>query len=246
MRRVMVPCLVLLAIGMGSAAHGADTWSISAQQPCTGLTVGFAKPLAELNKLVGPRWQAAAGPVKGQGLALLFVTACPNARIGAKPAGAFSGAFLLVPVEQGARAKKPTHAIAVLRAAGRSDTPTMKLFRSQGIPVSDAHVSLDVSGGQDRHAEAIIHFTDGTLTLDAEMQPDTVPYKSTDTVAVRTQPAGKLFNGPEASTRYANGKAQVRTTAGTWMQDYGLGQPLFVTLDTDFTWSFTFTAAPQN
>lgn len=244
MRRAIVVCLVLLAIGLGSAAKGAEVWSISAQQPCTGLTAGFAKSLADLDRLVGPQWKAAPGPVKQQGLALLFITSCPNSQITGKFSGAFSGAFLLVPVIQNAHAKKQTHAIVVVRAAGRSATSVMQLFSNHQIPVSDAHVSLDLSGAGNRHAQAVIHFAEGTLILDAQMLSPSAPYKSVNTVALRAQPAGNLFNGPETSTRYSNGKAEIRATPGTWMQDYRLGQPLFVTLDTDFTWNFAFTADP--
>lgn len=245
MRRAIVVCLVLLAIGLGGAAKGAEVWSISAQQPCIGLTAGFSKSLTDLDKLVGPQWQAAPGPVKEQGLALLFITSCPNSQIAGKFSGAFSGAFLLVPVTQGAHAKEQTHAIVVVQAAGRSATSVMQLFRDHQIPVSDAHVSLDLSGAGNRHAQAVIHFAQGTLMLDAQMLPPSAPYKSVNTVALRAQPAGALFNGPETSMRYSKGKAEIRSTPGTWMQDYGLGQPLFVTLDTGFTWSFAFAADPQ-
>lgn len=245
MRRAIVLCLALLAIALGNAASGAEIWSISPQQACAGLTAGFSKPLADLDKLVGPRWQAAPGLVKQQGLVLLFVTSCPNSQIAGKASGAFSGAFLLVPVTQNAHAKKQTHAIVVVRAAGRPATAVMQVFRDHQIPLSDAQVSLDVSGKSSRHVQAIIHFAEGTLTLDAQMLPPSAPYKSVNTVALRAQPAGRLFQGPESSTRYSKGKAEVRTTPGTWMQDYGLGQPVFVTLDTDFTWSFNFAGEPQ-
>ncbi|MGH8293280.1 MAG: hypothetical protein ACRESA_07385, partial [Gammaproteobacteria bacterium] len=69
MRCTMILC-GLLAMGIGTAANADAAWTISAQRPCTGLTAGWAKPLAELNKLVGPNWQAAPGPVKGAGLVL--------------------------------------------------------------------------------------------------------------------------------------------------------------------------------
>lgn len=247
MRRVIVLCFLLLATAVANAASGDQSWAISARQPCTGLTAGFTKPLAELNKLVGPRWRAAPGPIKDQGLVLLFVTSCPNPGIAGKPTGAVSSAFVLVPVDQGAHAKKQTHAIAVLQAAGRSGTAVMKLFRTHGIPVNDAHVSLDVRANGDRtHAQAVIHFQKGTLTLTAEMQPDSAPFHSADTLAVGTQPAVDLFSGPENSTRHTKGTIQARATDGTWIQDFELGQPLFVTLDTNFTWDFTFAEPPRD
>jgi hypothetical protein len=247
MRRSVVLAILLLTAAISSATYGAEAWSISAQRPCTGLTVGFAKPLAELNQLVGLHWQAAPGPVKGQGLVLLFVTTCPDSSAAGKSTGAFSGAFVLVPVEQKAQAEKQTHAIAVLRATGRVGTPVMKLFRSHGIPVGDASVSLEINGHSNgERAQAVIHSAQGTLTIDADMLPETRPYKSDNTIAVRVKPAGILFSGPESSTRYAGGKAVAHAVADTWLKRYELGTPLFVTLDTDFLWDFDFSEMPHS
>ena len=246
MPRKCVLYVLLLAICVGSAANGAQVWSNSTQRPCTGLTAGFARPLAALSRLVGPHWQPAPGPVKGQGLVLLFVTACPDSSYAGKSTGPFSGAFVLVPVEQKAPAGDQTHAIAVLQAAGLSGKPIMKLFRSREVPVTDARVSLvtrdDANG---IHAEATVHFAHGTLTLDAQFAPVAKPMKSADTTAVRVLPPGTVFSGPESSTRYAKGKVHAHATGRTWLQRYKLGTPAFVTLDTDFTWDFDFTRRPR-
>jgi len=247
MRRNIVLGLLLLATAIASNASGAGIWMISARQPCTGMTAGFAKPLAELDKAVGPHWQAAPGPVKGSGLVLVFIAACPNSSFGGKATGKFSSAFVLVPVEQSAPAGAQTHAIAVLQAAGKSRASVMQLFRNHGIPVTDAKVSLVVRGLADgKQAVSIIHTTNGTLTLDAHMEPVTQPMNSTDTTAVRVAPPGMLFNGPESSTRYAKGKAEMRADARSWLQRYQLGTPLFVTVDTDFIWNFQFTEMPHH
>ncbi|MGB9429216.1 MAG: hypothetical protein WCC11_04970 [Gammaproteobacteria bacterium] len=245
--------LLLLAAGLWiTAASGAETWDIAPQKSCVGLTAGWARPLPELSKLVGPQWKPAPGPVKGQGLVLLFLTACPDSSYAGKATGRFSGAFVLVPVEQNTPAGAPpasnTHGIAVLEAAGKPGTPVMKLFRSHDIPISDARVSLDARGNANgKHAKAVIHFAQGTLTLDAEMLPEILPYKSVNTVAVRVTPAGVLFSGPESSTRYAKGEGKLHTSGETWAERYQLeGAPVFVTLDTDFIWNFAFQTAPHS
>ena len=246
MRRNTVLCVLLLVICLGSAANGAEIWSISTLHPCTGLTAGFARPLAALSRLVGPRWQPAPGPVKGQGLVLLFVTVCPDSRYAGKPTGPFSGAFVLVPVEQKPTAGRETHAIAVLQVAGSAGKPVMKLFGSRDIPTMDARVSLVTSDDANgKHAQAIIHSAHGRLTLDAQFEPVTQSMKSTDTTAVRVSPPGAVFRGPESATRYAKGIAQAHATDKTWLQRYQLGTPLFVTLDTDFIWDFDFTKTPH-
>lgn len=246
MRRTIVLGVLLLTFCAGSTAYGAKLWSISAQHPCTGLTAGFARPLADLSDIVGPHWQPAPGPVQGQGLVLLFITACPNSIYAGKSTGPFSGAFVLVPVTQLEPAGKQTHAIAVLQAAGLSGTAVMNLFHNHGIHIMDAQVSLAVHDADHaKHAEVVIRTAQGTLTLDADLQPVTQPYKSTNTLAVRVAPAGALFNGPESSVRYAKGKANARATGETWLQRYQLGTPLFVTLDTDFIWNFDFTKMPH-
>ncbi|MDE2460138.1 MAG: hypothetical protein KGL98_02730, partial [Gammaproteobacteria bacterium] len=226
-------------MGIATAANADATWAISAQQPCTGLTAGFARPLADLSDIVGPRWQPAPGPVKGQGLVLLFVTTCPNSIYAGKPTGSFSSAFVLLPVMQLEPAGKQTHAIAVLQAAGPSGTAVMNLFHTHGIHIMNAQVSLAVHDADHaKHAEVVIRTAQGTLTLDADLQPLTQPYKSTNTLAVRVAPAGALFNGPESSVRYAKGEAEAHTVNDTWVQRYQLEKPLFVTLDTDFIWKF--------
>lgn len=241
MRRTIVLGVLLLTFCAGSAAYGAEVWSISAQHPCTGLTAGFARPLADLSDIVGPHWQPAPGPVQGQGLVLLFITTCPNSTYAGKSTGSFSGAFVLVPVMQLEPAGKQTHAIAVLQAAGPSGTAVMNLFHTHGIHIMNAHVSLVVHDADHaKHAEAVIRTAEGTLTLDADLQPVTQPYKSTNTVAVRVAPTDALFNGPESSVRYAKGKAEAHTINDTWVQRYQLEKPLFVTLDTDFIWKFSF------
>lgn len=56
MRRTIVLGVLLLTFCVGSAAYGAEVWSIAAQHPCTGLTAGFARPLADLSDMVGPHW----------------------------------------------------------------------------------------------------------------------------------------------------------------------------------------------
>lgn len=243
MRRVTIFFGVLLATVFGTAVHAAQAWVISAQHPCTGLTVGFARPLADLSDMVGPHWQPApAGPVKGQGLVLLFITICPDSRYAGKSTGAFSAAFVLLPVMQLEPAGKQTHAIAVLQAAGPSGNAVMNLFRNHGIPVMNANVALAVRAiGNTKHAQAVIRATSGTLTLDAELQSVRQVYKSTNTVAVRVTPAGVLFNGPESSLRYAKGTAVAHAISDTWLQRYQLEKPLLVTLDTDFIWNFAFT-----
>lgn len=242
MRRAIVLGILLLTFCVGSAAYSAEVWSISAQHPCIGLTAGFARPLADLSDMVGPHWQPAAGPVQGQGLVLLFITSCPDSTYGGKSTGAFSGAFVLVPVMQLEPAGKQTHAIAVLRAAGLSGTAVMNLFHNHDIHIMNAQVLLAVhDAGNTKHAEAVIRAAHGTLTLDADLQPVTQPYKSTNTVAVRVTPAGALFNGPESSVRYAKGKAEAHAIGNTWLQRYQLEKPLFVTLDSDFIWKFNFT-----
>lgn len=246
MRRNIVLGLLVLATVIWGTANGAEVWAISAQHPCTGLTVGFARPMADLSDLVGPHWQPAPGPVKGQGLVLLFITTCPDSTYAGKSTGAFSSAFVLVPVTELAPAGKQTHAIAVLQAAGPSGSAVMSLFREHGIHIMNARVSLVVhDAGNSKHAEAVIRTARGILTLDADIQPMTQKYKSDNTLAVRVTPAGVLFNGPESSTRYAKGKAEAHATNDTWLQRYQLGKPLFVTLDTDFIWNFDFTDMPQ-
>lgn len=244
MRCTMIFFGLLLVTVVCTGANAAGTWAISPQHPCTGLTAGFARPLSDLAKLVGPHWRPAPGPFKGQGLVLLFVTACPDSAYAGKPTGPFGSAFILVPVKERTPSTSETHAIAVLRAAGRQGSPVMKLFHNHGIPVSNARISLTVhdAAGLTR-AETIMDFTQGRLTLDAEMQPKTQAYKSLKTLAVRAEPAGILFSGPESSTRYAHGKATAHASGRTWLERYKLGTPLFVTLDTDFIWSFDFTQA---
>ena len=238
----------LLAMGIGTAANADAAWTISKQQPCTGLTAGWAKPLAELNKLVGPHWQAAPGPVKGQGLVILFIPVCPDSRYAGKSTGPFSGAFVLVPVRETTPSASQTHAIAVLEVAGNAGISVMKLFQSHGIPVSRARVSLTVHDlAKGKRAESVLHLAHGTLVLDAEMQPITQPMKSTDTTAVRVSPPSVLFNGPESSTRYAKGRGEAHGTGSTWLTQFGLkGNPLFVTLDTSFIWNFAFQPAPHS
>ncbi|MGH8362157.1 MAG: hypothetical protein ACRESQ_02265 [Gammaproteobacteria bacterium] len=252
MRCTMILC-GLLAMGIGTAANADAAWTISAQRPCTGLTAGWAKPLAELNKLVGPNWQAAPGPVKGAGLVLLFIASCPDSSYAGKSTGRFSSAFVLVPVEPvvlDASAPMPVNAhwIAVLGVAGISGTPVMNLFQGHGIPVTQARVSLTSRAfAKGKRAAGTIHFRHGTLALGAEWQPVTKPMTSTDTTAVRVSPPGVLFNGPESSTRYAEGKGSNRSTGTTWLTQFALkGDPLFVTLDTDFTWNFAFRPAPHS
>lgn len=246
MRRVLIFFGVLLATASCATASAAGTWAISAKQPCTGLTAGFARPLADLGDLVGPHWQPSHGPVNDQGLVLLFITSCPNSTYAGKSSGAFSAAFVLVPVTQLEPAGKQTHAIAGLQAAGPSAGAVMNLFRRHGIHVMDAQVSLAIrDAGRSKHAEAVIRTAQGTLTLDADLQPITQAHKSTETVAVRVTPAGVLFKGPESSTRYTKGTVQAQSSGQTWLQRFQLGKPLFVTLDTDFIWNFDFTQMPH-
>lgn len=252
MRCTMILC-GLLALGIGTAASADAAWTISAQRPCTGLTAGWAKPLGDLNKLVGPQWRAALGPVKGAGLVLVFIASCPDSSYAGKATGRFSSAFVLVPVEPvvlDASAPMPANAhwIAVLAAAGKPGTPVLRLFHSNGIPVARAQVSLTLhESAKGRRAESRLRFAHGTLVVDAEWQPVTKPMNSTDTTAVRVSPAGVLFNGPESSTRYAEGKGYNRSTGATWLTQFALkGDPLFVTLDTDFTWNFAFRPAPHS
>lgn len=251
MRCTMILC-GLLALGTGTAANADAAWAISAQRPCTGVTAGWAKPLTELNKLVGPQWRAALGPVKDAGLVLVFIASCPNSSYGEKATGSFTNAFVLVPVDPvilDASAPMPANAhwIAVLAAAGKPGTPVMRLFHSHGIPVTRAQVSLtlhDLAKG--KQAKSVLRFARGTLSVDAEWQPMTKPMNISDTTAVRVSPPGVLFNGPESSSRYAEGKGYNRSTGSTWITHFGLeGNPLFVTLDTDFIWKFTFAAAPH-
>lgn len=185
--------------------------------------------------------------MKGQGLVLLFITSCPDSTYAGKSTGLFSAAFVLVPVMQLEPAGKQTHAIAVLQAAGLSGTAVMNLFHNNGIHIMNAHVSLAVrDAGHAKHAEAVIRTAQGTLTLDADLQPVTQKYKSTNTVAVRVTPAGVLFNGPESSVRYAKGKVEAHAINNTWLQRYQLERPLFVTLDTDFIWNFDFPERPRH
>jgi hypothetical protein len=252
MRCTMILC-GLLALGIGTAANADSAWTISGQQPCTGLTAGWAKPLGDLNKLVGPQWRAALGPVKGAGLVLVFIASCPESSYAGKATGRFSSAFVLVPVEPvvlDASTPMPANAhwIAVLAAAGKPGTPVMRLFHSHGIPVARAQVSLTLHAlAKGKHAESALRFSHGTLIVDAEFQPVTKPMTSTDTTAVRVSPAGVLFNGPESSTRYAEGKGYNRSMGTTWLTQFALkGNPLFVTLDTDFTWNFAFRPAPHS
>lgn len=247
MRCAMILC-GLLTMSIGTAANADAAWAISKQQPCTGLTAGWAKPLAELNKLVGPHWRAAPGPVKSAGLMLVFIATCPDSSYAGKSTGLFSGAFVLVPVEESTPAGSQTHAIAVLEAAGQAGTPVMKVFESHGIPVDQACVSLYVHDlAKGKRGQSMIRFAHGTLLLDAEWQPVTEPMNSADTTAVRVSPPGVLFNGPESSTRYAKGKGYNRSTGSTWLTQFGLkADPLFVTLDTDFIWKFAFQPAPHS
>lgn len=250
MRYAIVVCGLLLAGGIWSAANAETVWTISKQQPCTGLTAGWARPLAELNKMVGPRWRAAPGPVKDAGLVLVFIASCPNSTYAGKTTGRFNAAFVLVPVEPvilDASAPIPANAhwIAVLAAAGKPGTPVMRLFHGHGIPVARAQVALTVHAlAKGKHAESLLRFAHGKLAVNAEWQPLTKPMNITDTTAVRVSPPGMLFNGPESSTRYAEGKGDNRSTGTSWLTQFGLkGNPLFVTLDTDFIWNFTFHAA---
>ena len=251
MRCTMILC-GLLALGIGTAANADAAWTISAQRPCTGLTAGWAKPLSEVNKLVGPQWRAALGPVKGAGLVLVFIASCPDSSYAGKATGRFSSAFVLVPVEPvvlDASAPMPANAhwIAVLAAAGKPGTPVMRLFHSNGIPVARAQVSLTLHAlAKGKQAKSVLRFARGTVIVDAEWQPVTKPMNISDTTAVRVSPPGVLFNGPESSTRYAEGKAYSRSTGATWLTKFGLkGNPLFVTLDTNFTWNFAFQPVPH-
>ncbi|MGH8278698.1 MAG: hypothetical protein ACRETQ_03920 [Gammaproteobacteria bacterium] len=242
MRQTLIASLLLLTVG---TAYAGPAWIISAKQPCIGLTAGFARPMPDVSDLVGPQWHPAPGPASGQGLVLIFVASCPASTYAGQATGAFTAAFVLVPVLQLGPAGNLTHSIAVLRAAGEAGTPVMRLFHVHGIPINDTRVSLTANkSGKQQQVHVRLETNQGTLTLRAELQPPAATYKSLDTIAVRVTPAAGLFSGFESSTRYAKGTAEAHSTGTTWLERYQLGKPLFVTLDRHFVWNFTFANTP--
>lgn len=253
MHRPAIFGLLLLAIGLGSvSASAAEVWNIVPERSCTGLTAGWTKPLADLNKLLGPRWRPAPGATGGTGTVLVFVTHCPASTIADRKTGPFTAAFVLVPVyplllDASAPVPPNTQWIAVLAAAGGRASPVMKLFQRHGVPITVAHVSLKLhAGGKSPRAEAEIRTMEGTLRLTADMQPASQPFKSALTTAVGVRPPAILFSGPEASTRYGKGTGKSQTAGHTWLSRYGLrGAPAFVAVDTDFRWQFEFTPSAE-
>ncbi|MGH8320679.1 MAG: hypothetical protein ACRESX_04780 [Gammaproteobacteria bacterium] len=243
---ILATCMLVMGVPAASAAQ-AEHWITTSKNPCEGLTIGWTPPLAALQKVIGPRWQPAQGPVKGHGILLLFATSCPQSHIGKHASGPFTIGAVIIPVQT----PKDTHGIqqsnehgwaVVPDAFGPASGPVMQLFKRHGFAVTDAKVTLVIHKTA-KGSKASMSFVtaQGHIEVCALVSGTAKRFDIISALAGTSGSVFSLFTGPESASRQAQGTAIVTSQGDTWVSRLGLdAKPRIVTLDQGFIWSFRF------
>lgn len=234
---------------VGGPAH-AEPWTIAEDAPCTGLTIGWAVPVDELRRVVGPGLEPAAGPAPGTGLMLLFAAKCPGSAIGGHRTGPFVTTHVIVPIapphlpdsERTTRDAKGW--IAIPESFGASKSPVAALFRRHGFVVQQGTATVEVEpGAQGTRGHLVLTTPHGRLDATATFADSARRFESMTGLVGGSDAARAFAHGPEHSMRTSGGHATVSTRGTTILSGlHPVGQPVAV-LDTSFAWSFSFEGA---
>lgn len=227
-------------------AAGAQTWTIPDSAPCTGLTIGWAIPRAELRSMIGGGVEPAPGPAPGTGLLLLFAAKCPGATIGGRRTGPFVTAHVIVPItppsaEVAARASGARGWIAIPRTIDDPDEAVGALFQRHGFVMQPGRVTVELAGlPHATRGHLVLTTSRGWLDAEATFADSARRFESVTGLVGGSVDARALAHGPEHSMRQSGGRATVSMTGTTILSGlHPVGAPVAV-LDTGFAWSFRF------
>ncbi|MGH8307124.1 MAG: hypothetical protein ACRER0_02535 [Gammaproteobacteria bacterium] len=247
---ILATCMLVMGVPAASAAQ-AEHWITTSKNPCEGLTIGWTPPLAALQKVIGPRWQPAQGPVKGHGILLLFATSCPQSHIGKHATGPYTIGAVIIPVQtpkdtRGIR-QSNSHGWAVIPDAfGPASGPVMQLFKHHGFAVTDAKVTLVIhKTAKGNQASMSFATAQGRIEVRAMVSGSAKRFDIVSALAGNDPSRFSLFTGQESYSRQEQGTAVVTAHGDTWVSHLGLDtKPRLVTLDQAFIWSFRFLDKP--
>ncbi|MDE2235092.1 MAG: hypothetical protein KGL13_08465 [Gammaproteobacteria bacterium] len=251
MRAGLLAISLLCLSAPAAQAAAPETWSVSKQAPCMGLTVSWTPTLPDLQQLVGPHWHPAQGPVAGHGILLLFATRCPQSHVGAKATGPFTMGAVIVPVETPA----DTHGIqqsnghgwaVVAEVLGPERSPVMQLFKRHGFTVTNAQVRLTLYKDAKQLQPSISIVTkDGHMGVHAEVSGPAKRFDIVSALGGNNPELFSLFTGKESASRQEQSTAITTAGGTTLVSQFQLApKPGRVMLDRDFTWSFRFSDQP--
>lgn len=255
MRSALALAIIIGTLGLPSAApssyaarpSGAETWTIADDAPCTGLTIGWAVPTSELQRMIGAGLTPAAGPATGTGLMLLFAARCPGSTIGGKRTGPFVTMHVIVPIMPPRRPSSERIAstvkgwIAIPESFGPSTSPVAALFRRHAFVVQNGDATVEIEpGAQATRGHLVLSTPHGRLEATATFADSARRFESLTGLVGGSANARAFAHGPEHSMRTSGGRATVSVQGATILSGlHPVGEPVAV-LDTSFAWSFSF------
>lgn len=246
----LLTALMLAPSLVAQHAPPPERWAIAGDAPCTGLTIGWAVPLGELQRMIGPGLEPAKGAAPGTGLLLLFAATCPGSTIGGQPSGSFVTTHVIIPIApprfaNGERVARDVKGwIAVPETFAAPGSAVAALFRRHGFVVKpgDATVEMepDPRGARGR---LVLATGSGRLEATALFADSARRFESNSGLVGGSATARAFAHGPEHSMRTSGGRATVSARGMTVLTGlHPVGQPV-AALDTTFTWSFRFERA---
>lgn len=228
---------------LATAASSQQTWAISAEQPCIGLSAIWTPPLSALKALVKP-WTPAQGPMKGHGVFVLFVTRCQQSAIDKRRTGpSIVGAALVAikpPPGVTAAKARAAHWAAIVNVYGDPASDVVKLFARHGFAVTPAR--LELNAGRASLADTFSIVTGGArIELRATFESKSAPMSHRTVMLGANGPGIGEVTGAESSIRQSNGNGTVAMSGDSLPVRLELApKPDRVVLDTDFRWRFVF------
>lgn len=243
---------VVLAPGVSAQAAHPVSWAIADRASCVGLTLGYAVPIAELQRIVGARLRPARGPSPDTGLYLLFVARCPGSTIGGRATGPFVTAHALVPIEpppaaEYAGAPAIGGWITAPSTIGAAGAPVRRLFAGVGFPTVTGSSSLDVERRADTiRVRLVLTTARGRVTASATFADSAVALARTTGIVTPGDHASGLVVGPEHSRRRSGVPGSVRVDGSVLPDGVHASSAPSAALDTRFAWRFDVVPVPAH
>jgi len=237
---------VVLMIGCTDSAPS-NKFSVSADDPATGITFGWYVPDSTLQDLIGPYFSPKIVNEKGEGLLMFFVVKADNHGIGGEKSGKLTMAQLLVPVirmsglNENDGYKIENTIVSPLTILAESK-PLYSKLDELGFALVRGEIDFSIEESDDKiEVGSTITTQVGKTILKAWFEKLPVDSKSVTAVINPGSSKLKYFHGEESAQRFENGRGLVKSEGNTFYSGLNLeNRPYFITLDKAFTWDFYF------
>ena len=239
--------IVLLNSCGSSKVQKERDFIISKEVPASALTIGWYAPVNVLEQLVGKNYTPRIVKDGKLSAIMIFIVSSEEHTLDGKLMGPMKAAHLVIPVE------KPGN----LNVEDQSDIEAAMVCPLNIIDQSNelgdkyadftfgtysGEINLKVERTEKKiMAEATVKTVNGLIEINGMFEGEGETKEVVSAMFSSKSQSHAYFYGEEQTTRFVDGKGNLKTEGDNMIKAMNLsGQPYFLRLDTDISWSFDF------